>query len=229
MSIGKRLNALLKSKGVSAARLADQIGVKRQNVYHWLNDRNDPNNENLESIAKFFDVDEVWLRTGKTTVHYEGVNVAEDIAPESSEYVFIPEYELVFGCSSEGVDAPEWIESKDVPKAAYRLDFFHEHNTRPGRCMRVQAHGDSMEPLILDGDKVLICRMNEGDPIIDGRIYAISYGGALRIKRLFTRAGGGLVIHSENPTYKDESLTGLEADELIRIHGMVIDRSGTIK
>ena len=229
MSISKRIRALLSKSVMTITRLAQELETPRQSIYHWLNGRNRPNRENIEKIAAIFKVDPDWLETGNATLEGESVTAVEDIPETDDQYVFIPEYELVFGCHDCGVDAPIWVETKDVPKAAYRLDFFHEHHAKPGSCIRVRAHGDSMEPLILDGDKVLIRKVAEGEPIIDGRIYAISYGGALRIKRLFQRANGDLVIHSENPLYKDEELTAEEADQLIRIHGLVIDRSGSIR
>lgn len=85
-----------------------------------------------------------------------------------------------------------------------------------------------MEPFICDGDKVLFVEQAPGTPIRDGKVYALSYGGALKIKRLYRKANGDLIISSDNPKYPDEVIPNAEIDDLVRIYGRVIERSGSI-
>ena len=84
-----------------------------------------------------------------------------------------------------------------------------------------------MEPVLFDGDKVLF-RL-EPDPknvrIVDGAVYAISFCGDLKLKRLYRKADGSIIIRSDNPRYPDETLSGEERD-LLYILGRVINKSG---
>ncbi len=224
----ERLRAAMASRGVRSRDLAVAVGKSSQAVYYWTAGRNEPLPEVMKQVADFLHVDAAWLKTGKDHVmqQTQPVAVSEDVE-ESSDYVFIPEYHIEFGCSPSGADAPAWIPEPER-KAAYRLDFFTSRGIRPEKCRRILAEGDSMEPLICDGDTVLFVEQAEGTAIRDGRVYCLSYGGALKIKRLYRKANGDLIIRSDNSAYPDEIIPNAELDGLIRIYGPVIERSGSI-
>jgi len=62
-----------------------------------------------------------------------------------------------------------------------------------------------MEPTLPQGAKVTLDLSNTA--IQDGKVYGIRYGNELRIKRLYKRFDGGLIIRSDNATKNpDESL-----------------------
>jgi phage repressor protein C with HTH and peptisase S24 domain len=73
----------------------------------------------------------------------------------------------------------------------------------------VEAEGDSMEPVISDGGRVLVDirddRLREG-------IFAFRLGDELRIKRLRRRGVDGIEILSENDRYEPEVLQGEQLD-----------------
>lgn len=225
-SFVKRLDALLLQKGLTDSALAKKLGVSRQTVSFWKTGRNLPRPETLVQISEILGTTPLWLTSGESSIEGSPVAVSEDVE-KNDDFVFVPEYRLSFGCSPTGTDAPEW---NPVPEdaTAYRLSFFQQRGIKPERCKRITAVGDSMQPLICDGDKVLIVDQSLGDPILDGKIYALSYGGALKIKRLYRKANGDLIISSLNSKYEDEVIPNGEIDNLIRIHGRVIERSGSI-
>jgi phage repressor protein C with HTH and peptisase S24 domain len=68
----------------------------------------------------------------------------------------------------------------------------------------LESSGDSMEPLIPDGARVLI---DFKDTRLRERIFGFRFGDELRIKRL-RRTLDGVEILSENPRYEPELLTG---------------------
>ena len=83
--------------------------------------------------------------------------------------------------------------------------------------------GDSMEPFLMDGDKVMI---DVGQKVVvDNGVYCIRYGDELRIKRLCKRFDGGLRIISDNKSYPEEVLSP-EQLQHITIIGRQIYRSG---
>ena len=225
MTFSERLNSLMTRTGTKPSGLATKLGVSRQGVAYWLAGRNNPSEQTIGKIASLFGVSSIWLKTGNDDFQLQNV-VASDDVEGNDEYVFIPEFNLVFGCAPGGQEAPTWVKTEGG--SAYRRSFFQARHLNPDKCKRAKADGDSMEPFIMDGDSVLLREMVEGEPIRDGRIYALSYGGALRIKRLYQRANGDLVIHSDNPIYKDEVVPAAETNGLIRVVGEVLERSGSV-
>lgn len=75
-------------------------------------------------------------------------------------------------------------------------------NTDGSGVLCFPATGDSMEPIIPDGSTVAIDTTNK--KIIDGELYAINQGELKRIKQLYRRPGGKLLIRSINRDYDDE-------------------------
>lgn len=226
MSFAKRLTALMTQRGMTAADVAASAGVSRQSVSYWRAGRNEPKADVLTKVATALQTTPLWLKTGEADIVTEPVVVSEDVSARD-DFVFVPEYQLEFGCSAGGVDAPIW-EPMPEGVAAYRREFFTTRGINPNKCKRVVASGDSMEPFICDGDKVLFVETPEGTPIRDGDVYALSYGGALKIKRLYRKANGDLIIRSDNSNYPDEVVSNDELDDLIRVHGRVIERSGSV-
>lgn len=228
MTFAERLKAAMTRRGLFPRDVAAAVGKSAQAVYYWTTGRNEPQPEVLKRLAEFLEVSPIWLKTGQDDVMQQArpVAVAEDVA-DNGDYVFIPEYHIEFGCSPGGVDAPSLV-PESTKKAAYRLDFFTARGINPDKCRRVLADGDSMEPLICDGDTVMFVEQPIGAPVKDGRIYCLSYGGALKIKRLYRKANGDLIIRSDNPSYPDEIVPNAEIDEIVRIYGPVIERSGAI-
>ncbi len=224
-AIVDRIKGLMASQGLSVSELARDIGATRQAVDYWLAGRNNPSSATIGKLADRFGVSTTWLKTGKGEAHAcRSVTVADE---ENDSLVWIPSYRLAFHCGA-GSEAPEWIEDTLSPSFAYRREFFQARHINPRKCRRVIAEGDSMQPLICNGDHVLFVEVPEGEPIKDGKVYALSYGGALRIKRLRQKINGDLTIISENPDYPPETVPAQEVDGLIRIYGIVIERSGSI-
>ncbi len=225
MSFSERLRSLMTRAGLTASSLARKLGVSRQSVAFWLSERNLPSEPLMDKLATLFQVSAVWLKTGNDDIKLQPVSSVHQEDSESSNYIFIPEYELEFSCGS-GDEPPEWIETSGG--AAYKPEFFHKRHISAKHCKRVKADGNSMEPLICNGDTVMFVEMKEGEPIRDGHVYAMSYGGSLKIKRLYRKANGDLIIRSDNTSFEDEIVPNAEIDTLVRIYGRVIERSGSI-
>lgn len=115
-------------------------------------------------------------------------------------------------------------EEMGLPPLAFRKDWLTRKNVTSKENLRIcDVRGDSMEGYLQDGDTVLI-DTGQTD-IIDNQVYALEYGGDLRIKRLARRFDGGIFIRSDNPRYPEEIVTAKEV-EMVRIIGRKIWRGG---
>lgn len=221
-----RLRELIEKSGMSRAELARKIDESPQLVQSWM--KNDlkslPAANRVAKLAMVLNVDVMWLITGEGSQHSNIIPINDATQNNLyNEFVSIPEYRVEFGCGA--VPEPTYDELTETLPATYRRDWFKSKGIDPKRCKRVRVHGESMSPLINDGDCVLIYE-NPDEPIIDGGIYAIAYDHQLMVKRLY-KTFTGLVIKSENTDYIDEKLEGQQLEKIC-ILGRVIERSGSL-
>ncbi|AVT58536.1 Phage repressor CI-like protein [Pectobacterium versatile] len=81
-------------------------------------------------------------------------------------------------------------------------------NTDGSSVLCFKASGDSMEPVIPDGTTVAVDTNNKR--IVDGKIYAIAQEGngsekLVRIKQLYRKPGGVVILHSFNRDADEEA------------------------
>ena len=100
---------------------------------------------------------------------------------------------------------------------AFRKEFLSRIGVSSKKAAMMYVSGDSMTPLICDGDTLLFD--TEDTEPKEGYIYVCSFGDALMVKRL-QMIPGGWQLCSENSRY---SPTPIQGDELqnFRVHGRV--------
>lgn len=58
---GERLKELIKRKGISQEKFAEEFGVSTQTVSYWIREKKMPSAFNLEMLANYFDVPQICL------------------------------------------------------------------------------------------------------------------------------------------------------------------------
>lgn len=146
----------------------------------------------------------------------------EDHLPD--EYVQIRESEVKFAAGNGRTPLFDEITSS-VPRT-YRRSWFVDEGINPDNARCFKVDGDSMEELLYHGDTVLV-NLAETN-IINGKVYALRYGDELKIKRVYRKIDGGLVLHSDNPLFipRDEEIPADVVTQHIGIIGRVRDKSG---
>lgn len=142
--------------------------------------------------------------------------------PLPDDVVQVPESRIEFSAGN-GREAIFEVVEENEP-ANYRLSWFQKEHINPKRVRRFRVHGDSQEPFLFDGDIVLV-NLDE-ITIVDGKLYAIRYDNDLRIKFLFRRLDGTLILRSMNPAYPDEEVAPELAEQHISVIGRIRDKSG---
>jgi phage repressor protein C with HTH and peptisase S24 domain len=192
----------------SKKTLAEALGYSRPTIHNKLKQENGFTNEELIAAAKALGLD---------------ANSSIDESAEDSvlrgrptdDFITVPRMatELSGGDGSFLDDGnvighllftKQWVKEK--------LGFVDTRSL----CV-VGVVGDSMEPTIHQGDDLMIdTAVNR---MTDNAIYAMQWDGALIVKRL-QRLMDGLVIISDNPAYKDQTIDRKQIDRL-RIVGRV--------
>lgn len=104
---------------------------------------------------------------------------------------------------------------------AFSAEWMRRHLGRAsGGFASVTVSGDSMEPILRDGDEVVVDLVATGQHLADG-VYIIALGDELRVKRLRMRMDGSVEVRGDNPAYAAEVLPPAAAEEL-RVIGRVV-------
>lgn len=128
------------------------------------------------------------------------------------EFELIPRVKAVAGAGESFI-----TEEGIAGMYAFRKEFLSRIGVNAKKVAMMYVSGDSMTPLICDGDTLLF---DTGDVTPhEGYIYVCSFGDALMVKRL-QMIPGGWQLCSENQRY---SPTPIQGDELqnFRVHGRV--------
>lgn len=131
---------------------------------------------------------------------------------ELDDYVMIPKVKAVAGAGAS-------LETNgDVSGYyAFRNDFLKREHIHPKNSVMMLVRGDSMEPLIKEGDTILIDQ-NDKTPQ-DGRIFLVGLGEELMVKVL-QKIPSGWNICSINERYAPLSVEGDELEKF-RVYGRV--------
>lgn len=171
------------------------LGVGPVTLYGWTH----PRSANSKNKTLFAALDRIGAKL---------------IAPDEhlNEYDFIPRHAAKAGAGAS-------LETSDEVEGyyAFRKDWMGQNNLHAKNAVMLPVTGDSMEPLLFDGDMLLVDK-NEKE-ITDGKIYVVTLGEELRVKRIF-HGLDGIILRSENPRYPDINVTGPDLDTFI-IHGRV--------
>ncbi|KAB8123967.1 XRE family transcriptional regulator [Komagataeibacter medellinensis] len=224
----ERLRVAVKGAGGNA-----QVAIRAQINLGTLNNYiagRDMKASAMIALAKACGVSLDWLATGEGP---EKPNEIPTVTPTDSfeDQDLVPvRYYSVHASAGFGtlcdVDAP-----KDViliPRSVLGSAFgVHGNN-----ILSMHATGDSMTPTIISGDGLFI-DTTPSDNLFG--IFVLNVYGAVLVKRLSVRAGGTLLITSDNPIYPPEevplaSVRWGQADEdhptsiigrvIVRFHGM---------
>lgn len=224
----ERLKALVDDQGL--AEVARRVGKPASQISDMLAGRKSFGEKVARAMERAHGgIPEGWLDGANTSanVKWSGIEVAALGADDShsDDYIQIRESEVHFAAGN-GRTAHYDELAESVP-ATYRREWFAKEGINPDNARRFKVHGDSMEPFLYDGDTVLV-HLGEST-VINGKVYALRYGDELRIKRVYKKLDGGLILHSDSPDYlpRDEELSPAMVQEHISIIGRVRDKSGT--
>lgn len=165
------ITELLSSLNISKKRFADAIGVSPGNVSDWLNrDNARPSIDALRRISQAFNVNLNWLVTG------EGSMYNNEPARTHEPMIRIDvEASIAAGPPLEVIlDPDQQPEQLYVPASLLSL---------PPPYYAFKVEGDSMSPVLEEGDYVILSR-DWRDIDINGRIFGFYTPDGITLKRL---------------------------------------------
>ena len=201
-TLAERINIALQTKGLSVNALARQVGVSYP-AMRKITKGETLNPKFLFEIAEALNVSVEWLKTGEGS--------SENLSDDPSEDHIRFERLDVIAALGDGYINNETAEVVDF----VHVDKAWARENLGGNLSRIQvitARGDSMQGTIEDGDVLFVdtsVRSFEGEGI-----YLLSFADGLKAKRLQASVSGGLMVISDNPLYRTETIENDKLEKL---------------
>ncbi len=220
---------LLDEKGITAYKVAKETGISTATLSSWKKGRYTPKKEKLQKIADYFGVRLEYLtgaspyRTDKELLAAEGrptlnphykAKVAipwkDNVQPVviEKEFISIP----VYGSVPAGV--PIEAIQNIIDNIALPSDFLSDDIQLIG----LRVSGDSMYPMYMDGDTIIVAIQNDCESGQDAVVYVNGYDATL--KTVIKNDDGTITLRPRNPEYMEKTYG--PGDAPIQILGPVV-------
>lgn len=208
-----RLLQLAEGRGVSLAALSALIGRNATYLQQFVRKGSPRKLEETDrrKLASYFGVAESELGAPGE------ISQPRVEGNRRSEFVDIPR--LPLGASA----GPGAFAAEEAPVGTFRFStrWLRGLGFDPAMLSAIEVTGDSMEPLLRDGDEILVDRTPR--PLRDG-VHVVRVGDALMVKRVQSGVPGRIVLESENPAYRPIELP----PEDVQVVGRVVWKSGRL-
>lgn len=228
-TIGERLrDEAARLKGWSTEQTAKEFGVSYETLRKWIKGETAPKRSRAKVIGDLLGRSPEWVMFGLDPMEDAAGGVAptgrliteyDDVDELPPGFVNIPRVDVVLSAGN-GQTSFHIEEREPLP---FQSDYLRNLGAKPSALRAVKVQGDSMERLLFDGDTVLV-DTNE-KRIQDGGVYALQMDDELKVKRLFRRVGGLLIVSEKKDKFPPLELSASEA-ESVTIIGRVKYRSG---
>lgn len=209
----RRLLDLAAASGASLAQLSGLIGRNASYLQQFVRKGSPRKLEETDrrTLARFFGVAEAELGGPEENSH------PASLKPARGEWVDVPR--LALGASA----GPGALAAEEQPIGAFRFAarWLRGQGFDPARLSAIRVSGDSMEPVLRDGDEILVDTSPHAPR--DG-IHVVDVDGALMVKRLGFGQPGRVALISDNAAYPALDLASAD----VRIIGRVVWKSGRL-
>ena len=209
-----RLLALAQARGVSLASLSELLGRNPSYLQQFIR-KGSPRKleeEDRATLARFLGVGEEQFREPQEN-SYAKIRKAG----EESKWVEVPRLDL--GAAAGAGRVPGGEAAFDAFRFSRR--WLEEQGLARAELSAIRVEGDSMEPLLNDGDEILVDRAQR--PFRDG-VHVVRLGDTLMVKRVASAGAGRVALLSQNLAYPPVEV----APDEIEIIGRVVWKGGKI-
>jgi phage repressor protein C with HTH and peptisase S24 domain len=205
-----RLQQLAADGRVSLASLSAMIGRNSSYLQQYIT-RGSPRKleeQDRRKLAEFFGVGESQLGAPEDN---------SSIKPVRGEWIDVPRLPL------DASAGPGALSAEEAPFDTFRFSarWLREQGLAPGQLAAIRVLGDSMDPLLRDGDEILVDRTPR--PFREG-VHVVRLGDALHVKLLQAIPPDRLRLVSNNDAYEPVEVAMADVD----VVGRVVWKGGRI-
>ena len=209
-----RLLQLSQERGASLAALSELLGRNPTYLQQFIRKGSPRKLEEQDraTLARFLGVAEEELREARDNSYAQPANRGP-----AGEWVEVPRLDL--GASAGPGRVPGGEAAFDTFRFSRR--WLEEQGLARAELSAIRVEGDSMEPLLNDGDEILVDRSPR--PFRDG-LHVVRLGDTLMVKRVASAGPGRIALLSQNLAYPPVEV----AAEEVEIIGRVVWKGGRV-
>lgn len=210
-NVSNRLSSLRSKLCITQKKFAEILECSQSKVSDYESGKLSISNSDLEKIAKYYNVNLNWLLTGEGLMFQELIPVDSSFLSDTIRLPIVAE-----------IAAGEPVEILSEEPLGY-LEIPRSLLAYPPPYLTFRVSGNSMKPLILNGDLV-ICSRDWRNQHLSGKIMAFRTSDGITLKKLFldpkTRTTWLIPLNDE---YKPQLYTKDEEDlQMIGILDLLI-------
>lgn len=208
-----RIKYLMKEMGVRQVQFAERVGIDTSNLSKYLNGHMPLSDSFLNRMVVNLGVSKEWLLEGtdlpfgKSLVRVDG-GEAHQLPAAAGGGTPVYDVDATAGMAS---GRTELFSSENI------VGWVNLPNMSPN-CRIVRVSGDSMAPVIMDGDFVAVREVSNPQQIYWGQIYVIQLDDFRLVKYLRRHTDPNMVVlRSENPNYDDMDVRRSDIHEMLLV------------
>ena len=220
-TISNRLKQALKMRNMKQADLVALTGIGKSSISTYISGEYEPKQKNLYRLAKALEVNEAWLMGYDVDMEpsaNKGVSFSKYPEPRITEDIVTFPVIGEMAAGYEHIALEDWDgETIDIP-----VQYLHGRSQKDYMVLTVK--GDSMYPLYLEGDKVLVLKQSTLNR--SGEIGLIRYDGEIATLKKVEYVDGEnwMKLIPLNPQYPPRMIEGedLEQCEVLGIPRLIV-------
>ncbi|MCD7923680.1 MAG: LexA family transcriptional regulator [Bacteroides sp.] len=202
---------------INQSQIADKLGVKKTYISDMINGRVPYNETMSKKISDVFQIQtneqSSYINKQEKTIEISNSDIKEGVFNGTMVY----DIDATCGTNNRDIEFAEdrIIGSVDLPEISKTAKI-------------VTANGDSMEPVICNGNRVVIRQIFDWEEIFYGQIYLIlldEYRMIKYIRRYEQDEENYIILRSENPKYDDIKLHKSKIRKLFIIENILSVRT----
>ena len=214
----ERINQIMREKKLRqidvlnlAKPFQEKYNIKfyKSHLSQYVNGKSNPDNEKIFLLSKVFGVSEAWL-LGYDVPRYKITEEFDEDIPPKSQGIKIP----VLGTVPAGIPitaVEDILDYEEIPKSW----------ENQGEFFGLKIKGDSMLPILTDGDIVIVRKQSTADN--GDTVIAMVNGDDATCKR-YERSNNGIMLIPNNSSYTPTFYTNEEIESLpVTIIGKVVE------
>lgn len=223
MHQGKLLEAYIKHKQISISKLAQDLGVSRTQVYNYFDthELEEHTRANFEKVlgVNFAEM-QALIPSANITEPKQTYTIKRSLLKQIESIVLVPlvpfKARAGYAQSYDQVDFVEELVKYQIPPGI---------NPRGSEWRWFEIGGDSMEPVLHDGDMVLCSLVPHSDwnELKDFHIYAVVCDEEILAKRVARKGKSHFVLISEDDDHYEQQLVSkVDIKEIWRIRRLLV-------
>ena len=211
-----RIKYLMKEMGMKQVQFAERVGVDTSNLSKYLNAHMPLSEAFLNRLVVNLGVSKEWLLEGtdlpfgKTLVRTDATDGRLTLASGATPADATPVYDVDATAGAASGRTAMFVADNIV-------GWVNLPNMSPN-CRIVRVSGDSMAPVIEDGDFIAVRELSNPNQIYWGQIYVVQLDDFRLVKYLRRHTDPNMVVlRSENPNYDDMDVRRADIHEMLLV------------